>query len=507
MRIASACKECRSKKRRCKVRDYGPCEQCARKGTSCSLDLGNRLPKVPAFLSPPVVQGPVEVLSTAFAIELVDLYLELLHGKPHTLFHPSRLRQQVRESSLSDRLLYSIAGLAARFHPSPLVQSKREHYIELAKADLKACMDDFSLATIQACILVGHLCGAENDRNRESLFFAVGFRIAHIVELPQPKVTDDWITREQRVRTWWSLYMTDRWSSAGLDLSKQMPDNDFVPYPMHELDFYAMDADTPAAGIESQRIGLWAQMVRLARIFGQVRDLHKQHADGRLNNFEIEIVTARLSQDIESFVRELPPEQRIDESNLSAYASKGLGRDLVALHLGLHHYSTLLYFPFLDSELAECTNQALYASQCKRSAAELSDMLALSKRIEGCKPLYFTVAHMTVVSSSALLHELLFGDTALLNVTRQRLNGNFETLVELQQLWPTAEMMTDRLFAFQNMCLRSPDPNTHRADRWMVKFLLQHAMPVDEKAPEAPHSPENARERHVNDALSVLRRS
>ncbi len=43
-----------------------------------------------------------------------------------------------------------------------------------------------------------------------------------------------------------------------------------------------------------------------------------------------------------------------------------------------------------------------------------------------------------------------------------------------------------RLITFQNECLRTAHLGTHRFDRWMVKFLLQHALSLDEK--EGPES-------------------
>ncbi|KAJ4305060.1 hypothetical protein N0V90_000590 [Kalmusia sp. IMI 367209] len=315
--------------------------------------------------------------------------------------------------------------------------------MELAKSDLKKHIDDFDLDTLRACMLVSHLYSAENDRNVESLFIAVAFRIAHIIQLPASDPEDDPITREERIRMWWSLYMTDRWSSAGLNIPKQMPDayDRYIPFPMEEADFYTMAHDTSGALLIPRRIGLWAQMIRLARIFGEIQDLHKRHADGRLEIDEFELVTLQLAEDIEVVFRNLPPEHRIDEANLMKFAAEGLGGDLVALHLGLHHYSTLLTFPFLDLQLNGSATKASYAAQCKKSAAALSDLLALSNRIEGCKAVYFAVAHMTVVSSSALLHELLFGDENNLDQTRRRLNSNFEVLVELRKLWPAAEMM------------------------------------------------------------------
>lgn len=46
---------------------------------------------------------------------LVDLYLQLIHDKPHTLFHPPTLRAQVREDAVPRVILFSIMSLAARY--------------------------------------------------------------------------------------------------------------------------------------------------------------------------------------------------------------------------------------------------------------------------------------------------------------------------------------------------------------------------------------------------------
>jgi hypothetical protein len=46
-----------------------------------------------------------------------------------------------------------------------------------------------------------------------------------------------------------------------------------------------------------------------------------------------------------------------------------------------------------------------------------------------------------------------------------------------------------RLIAFQDACLRTAQIDTHRFDKWMVKFLLQHALALYEKDSTTLHSP------------------
>lgn len=436
MRIAKACKQCRQAKRKCNLsKNKGPCEECCRKKLTCSSS--NTTPQGNSSPRNLALSADNEALSTESRLDLINLYLDFLHGKPHTLFHPESLRAATHRGEIEDHVYLAIAGLACRFSISRDVQERKFFFTDSAKTALKAQVDNFCLDTLRACILVGNLYGAEGDSNIESLFFGLAFRIAHILRLPESNDDDGPIVREERVRTWWSLYMIDRWSSAGLNVPRQIPDDGFIPLPMHELDFYIMNTSLNSFN-SPRRIGLWAQMVRLARTFGRIQDLHRQHAAGQLDGHQIESLTKELAGDLERFTTELPSEHWMSEENLKRHAFQGLGRDFVALHLGLHHYATLLFFPYLDTQLEVTRTQQIYAKRCTESAAALSDLLTLANSIDGCKPVYFIVAHMTTVSSSALLHDLLFGDEQTLGITRQRLEANFRTLIELRSIWPAA---------------------------------------------------------------------
>lgn len=38
-----------------------------------------------------------------------------------------------------------------------------------------------------------------------------------------------------------------------------------------------------------------------------------------------------------------------------------------------------------------------------------------------------------------------------------------------------------RLLLFQDACMWSVDPQTHKIDKWMLKFLLNHSLPLSRK--------------------------
>lgn len=534
MKVAKACSQCRSRKGRCVVPagdGQRACAPCSRRGLLCSLARARVSASRPQLLpaadnnpqppssATPSHGGPVALdldldLGLESRLELVQLYLRLVHDKPHTLFHPASLLQHVRDGAVPDQLLLGILAMAAPFSSSPAVRARAARFVDAAKVAFKASMENMTLANVHAAILLGNLCGAHGHPDAEMLYFGIAFRIAQIIRLPQPAASDGPVECEVKLRTWWSLYMIDRWSSAGTDIRRQLPDDSTYPLPMEELQFYALSrsgSGHPSATgpVSCSRPGLWGRMVQLAEIFGAVGDLHKRHVEGIVDDDQLEDSTQQLSILLDEWAAGLPPSLTSTPDNVERHARDGLGSAFVSLHLGHHHYATLLYFPYLDLQLERTERQVLFASRCREHAAAFSDLLSLSDVTRGCDAVHLVVAHMATVSSAALLHVLLFGSEAELPQTRRRLEVNFERLVRLRRYWPAVDLMMERLFTFQRACMSSADPNTHKIDRWMAKFLLQHALPIADKVPPlgGGDGPRGLMERDkfASDALSMLR--
>ncbi|KAL4964607.1 uncharacterized protein BDV14DRAFT_209218 [Aspergillus stella-maris] len=508
MKVAKSCRQCRAAKRKCTRTDVSShlaCTLCGQRGLDCSLIAVSK-PKLPQIIAPAVVvPGRADKLSSDARDELIDLYFQIIHDKPHTLFHPASLKSRVQTGSLPDATLFSILALAARFSEDQHIRKQTRSFFQTAKDSFKKTLENVNLDNVHAAALIGNICGVEGEPRGESLFFGIAFCMARILRLPEPDAKDDTIMKETKIRTYWSLYMIDQWSSAGLDTPRQIPDTTQHPLPMPELEFQRLRQGAQQVNSTRERIpGLWGYMVLLARIFGKIHELHRQLANGRLTNSEMEEKTHDLALQLEEFTQNLPAHMELTRHHLEQHAGVGLGAAFVALHLGYHHYSTLLYFHYLDSTQFEVPNQHLFAARCKYHAAAFSDLLNSSNEVPGCGALYFIVSHMTVISSSALLHTLLFGETGELPDARRRLSYNFQVLLELKQYWPDVDTMITRLFTFQEACMRSTD-RVYVIDKWIVKFLLQHALPM-EKGLRPPRAEELAeRDKFAEDALSVLR--
>lgn len=264
--------------------------------------------------------------------------------------------------------------------------------------------------------------------------------MANILHLPSSDVTEDTITREIKVRTWWSLYMIDQWSSAGLDLNKQMQD-EHHRLPIRETVFWSLKPGQTVGHDDQPGLGLWGYMVILARIFGEIQDLHQKLSNGVIDEHHTESITQQLAREFKTFEQRLPPDLHFTAHNLEQHATVGLGQAFVALHLGYHHYATLLYFPFFDTQLSQSRSRAIFVSRCKHHATMFSDLLRTSHETPNCEAVYLIVAHMTVVSSAALLHTLLFGGHDEIHDARNRLYSNFEILLKLKPYWPGVDLM------------------------------------------------------------------
>lgn len=251
--------------------------------------------------------------------------------------------------------------------------------------------------------------------------------------------------------------MIDRWGSAGHHLPRQLPDhiNDSLDLPMEEHFFDSLQPGSQPGHVGAPRPGLWGRMVQLARIFTKIHDLHRSSVDGNNNRRQIEDRTCELATEFDSWALSLPGNLLPTPENMHIHSQMGLGSAFVALHMGYYHYMNLLYFPFLDLQLEQTAMQAMFADRCKKSAADFSDFLALSEGIQGCEVVYFVVAHMTIVSSAALLHVLMFGHETELPETRRRLEANFKIMVKLSSYWPAVNLLVSRRFYTLSGCVTS----------------------------------------------------
>lgn len=249
---------------------------------------------------------------------------------------------------------------------------------------------------------------------------------------------DDAVTREVHCRIWWSLFMADRWCSAGSSLPRQMSSDSIgkVRLPVEEHVFQH-EGFKKSRSSESARPGLWAYKTTLVRILGHIQDLHHQVVDGTTTQAQTDERVSELADSLDEWESEIPDSYRYSDENLQTHRDKGFGGVFIDMHLGYHYYAALLFFIYLDVKRPPSPATTDYPSRCKDHALRYSKLLAISRTTSRCEAVHATVGHMTVVSSAVLIHTLLFEEESKRGESRDGLLSNFESLLQLQKLWPS----------------------------------------------------------------------
>lgn len=174
MKVAKACQQCREGKRKCLLdRSNTACIPCQKRSiTDCTLRKKARSASVAPTLAQIQPASPIRVeLPNDIAQELVENYLTMIHHRPHSLFHPPTLREDVRENRVSRALLFAICSLGSRFSAGESFRQLETTFTVAAKRLLLQDLENICLENIQACILVANLCAAESNPTSEALFF------------------------------------------------------------------------------------------------------------------------------------------------------------------------------------------------------------------------------------------------------------------------------------------------------------------------------------------------
>lgn len=239
--------------------------------------------------------------------------------------------------------------------------------------------------------------------------------------------------------------MIDTWSSAGIDLPRRLLFRGSGPQlPMDESIFNSLKTGDPSQQMVLWKPGFWAHMVILVQIFGRILDLNRRivFPSGGIEP-SIEEESRNLASELENFELNLPLDVRYSLENLHARIGDFTARMFIALHLGYHHYSTLLYYHYLEDHDKPYSTEVSqeFIRRCKHHAGAFSKIIGESMANSEAEAVYYAVGHMTVVSSSVLVHTLLFGEASEVTKAREMLEVNFRLLVRLGGFWPSIAPM------------------------------------------------------------------
>ncbi|KAK6343570.1 hypothetical protein TWF730_011160 [Orbilia blumenaviensis] len=296
--------------------------------------------------------------------------------------------------------------------------------------------------------------------------------MAQMLDLVSGNEVDDGITKEIKRRIWWTCFIVDVWSSGGGSLARQLQVGENQPrLPLEEITFLELQPGEKDIPDISWKAGIWSHMVGMIELYKEIQDLLRYLvATTQWDEEFIENTVHGLAARLLAFEGRLGPELVFSAENIARHARRGTGRLFTGFHLGYQYYYMVLFYQYLDKSRPSTRNGAAYAEQCKLHARRFCDILRIVREWPEAEALHNINAHITIVSSSVLLHNYMFGDVSELADTQARLESNLEYMVKLQRYWPSVELMINRLNVFLRSCVRSGSNNTHRFDKWMVKF-------------------------------------
>ncbi|KAF2010731.1 NADH dehydrogenase [Aaosphaeria arxii CBS 175.79] len=494
MKHATACPECRVTKIRCTQDPGDPqsaCLTCQRRNIKCS-----RLWKRPKVYTTVPWTGPntctiappadlpqwdreLRSLTPKEISHFIQLYFKFVHDRPHSLFQEWTFWEQYHSGTLSDTMLAALCALGCRLSLDEAHRNLSTFFISKAKSLISQNLEDISISNVQACILLANSYAAEQNHKLEGLYFGIANRMAYILGLHKQDNRDLPILKETKCRIWWSLFMADRWCTPGLGLPREIPFiNRSMELPMDERDFQLL-RPADELSFERQRNGLWAYNITLVDIVDEIQDMNLSLTQDYVDRPTVDAQVQRIEARLQDWHNSLPLYMIMNEPNLERYRKQGTGGLFVGLHLGYHYFHTLLYFQYLEPNCEPNPRTIAYASKCRSHGLSFSRLLWTARGLGDCHVVFLTVAHMTIVSSSVLLHLLLFGNPEEVDTAKLQLTRNFEALMELSKYWPRVDKMKDRLFVFQEACLRSSAASTYTVNRWVVRFLLEYALPFE----------------------------
>lgn len=181
----------------------------------------------------PVLENPIKEESLIMpSVDVIDHLLDIHFRSIHPVLpflHFQTISDQVHHNeSPPPHLLFAVLGLASRFSDNPtfrVPQAGLERppctiFYERAKHFIKDEYDNSQMATVQAFLLMAVQQMGFCESQRAWLYIGMAVRMAQGMGLnKEPSEQEQSRNRlqcELRKRTWWSIYVIERFICAGL---------------------------------------------------------------------------------------------------------------------------------------------------------------------------------------------------------------------------------------------------------------------------------------------------
>jgi len=354
-------------------------------------------------------------------INLVKTFFLRL-GCNYPFLREERTLRMLREKRLEPMLVDSICALAARF--SDLSVAPREHngrtersqcghvFAQRAKA---ATVDTFpcpSVGAVQACLLMAYEGFGENQDS--TLWMYLGLAIRMAVDLGLQKMVgvkyqgekDPWYTRtwsrkasdggahdskqssdddtpspeeqqdieQERIDTFWAVFVLDRVISSGTGRPVTFRDDDFeLALPEPTVD--------PLTNYPAP----FPHFIRIIHLYGRVSDvLNKIQSANDLTEDKMSKL-AQMESDLTQIYQNQDSKLNFSAQNFQEYVKAGQGTTFILLHFWFHALIIVLHQPTLVMPFGSFNRAQLLPNSHElsmSSAKTISDILAFAELID-----------------------------------------------------------------------------------------------------------------------------
>ncbi|KAF9130978.1 hypothetical protein BGX30_013283 [Mortierella sp. GBA39] len=375
----------------------------------------------------PVLENPIKEEALIMpSVDVIDHLLDIHFLSVHPVLpflHFQTISDQVHHNeSPPPHLLFAVLGLASRFSDNPTFRVPQAGldrppctiFYERAKHFIKNEYDSSQMATVQTFLLMAVQQMGFCESQRAWLYVGMAARMAQDIGLnKEPTEQEQSRNRlqcELRKRTWWSIYVIERFICAGLGRPLMITRKDCeAGFPQYEDD----EGETPTNGPASTRTGQIANFVRLinlSRIQGNVLeyirtkfspppppnnnfDCFSQSPNGRSEqdrDFQVDTTAAAFSALDKALTtwRQGLPESLQNPTAQSPHIG-------LFLHLNYNTLVILLHRP-------EISTSPTSASLCTQAAATITDITEILMDAKALTSMFISCIY--AIFSAGIIH-------------------------------------------------------------------------------------------------------
>ncbi|KAK4088560.1 transcriptional regulator family: Fungal Specific TF [Purpureocillium lilacinum] len=385
------------------------------RGSSCAAGSDIAVEDLPAY--DPNSPGPVHPL----IINLVKTFFVHLGCNYPFLKQPKFLRLVI-EKRVEPILVDAICALAARFSDAPPLTGGNEKMPRTERGQVfamrakHATVDTFpcpSVGAVQACLLMAYEgFGANQD---SALWMYLGLAIRMAIDLGLQKRVgiqyqgekDPWYTRhrsrvngesespeekkhdevdaltveeqreveQERIDTFWAVFILDRVISSGTGRTVTFREDDFeLPFPKPAID--------PATGWPS----LFPVFLEIIHLYGRVSDVLNNIHNVKDLDQDKWTKLSKMEHQLTRLYKNWDARLQFNVGNFKAYLSVGQGTTFLLLHFWFHALFIILHQPTLLTPFGDLRGELQLLSDSRElsmsSAKTICDILAFADLID-----------------------------------------------------------------------------------------------------------------------------